>query len=203
MKKIAIIIILIFFGAANNFAQNSSALINRKAKIFLGYDLGEMALNKFQNFAGEAGVKFDNDHSIRFIYLNVKLTEEHLSSGFANAVDGDQVKGLWQGYDLVYDLPVFHFKGSKFIYAGLSAGYHKNFYEHTVLDESIDHQSATIGFDIGYREANIFKIKGLYFNFQIPFRYNFNALEETKLGTSTVNKSVFGQTISFFIGYEF
>ena len=69
--------------------------------------------------------------------------------------------------------------------------------------ESLEHQTGTIGFDVGFRESNVFKVKGWYFNFQIPFRFNFNTLEETMLGEVTVNKSVFDQNISFFVGYEF
>ena len=203
MKKILIFLVLFMIGTKTNFAQEA-ATIDQKTKIFLGYDLGEMAFNRFQNFAGELGVKFNNNHSLRIVYLNIKLTEEHLSSDFASAVDGDHVEGHWQGIDVLYDLPIFQFKGGeKFIYAGLSAGYHDNFYQHEILDESVSHKTTTIGFDIGYRESNVLKIKGLYFNLQIPFRYNFNKLEETKLGDTTVNKSVFGQSISFFIGYEF
>ncbi len=193
-----------FFWSVNISAQESIESNPARPSIYAGYDLGEMAFNRFQNFAGELGLKLKNDHSIRFVYLNVKLTEEHLSSGFARAVDGDKVTGLWIGYELLYDLPVYRFKGKNtLIYAGLSMGYHKNYYQHTILEESLEHKTATIGFDIGFRERNIFKVKGLYINFQIPFRYYFNALEETKLGASTVNKNVFDQTISFFVGYEF
>lgn len=204
MKRITIISILLMFWAANSFAQDSTNSNEKKTSFFAGYDLGEMALNKFQNFAGEIGLKFKNDHTLRFVYLNIKLTEEHLSSNFAGAVDGNNVTGLWNGYELLYDIPIYHFKkGNGFVYGGLSVGYHKNAYQHTILDESVKHKTSTVGFDIGFRETNIFKVKGLYINFQIPFRYSFNELEETKLGSATVNKIVFDQTISFFVGYEF
>jgi len=175
-----------------------------KPSIHIGYDLGEMAFNKFQNLAGEIGLKFKKDQMLRFVYLNVKLTEEHLSSGFAKAVEGDNVSGQWNGYELLYDLPIYRFKrANSFIYGGVSVGYHKNVYRHTILNTMVAHKSSTLGFDIGYRESNVFKIKGLYYNFQIPFRYNFKALEETQLGDTTINRSTFNQTISFFVGYEF
>ncbi len=200
MKNLAIIIFLILW-SASVFAQDST---NTKSNVFIAYDLGEMAFNRFQNFAGEVGYKFKNDHMIRFVYLNIKLTEEHLSSDFAMAVDGENVTGLWHGYELLYDIPIYRFKGGNgFVYGGLSAGYHENSYQHTILNESVEHNTGTIGFDIGYRESNVLKVKGLYLNFQIPIRYNFKTLEETMLGEATVNKSVFGQNISFFIGYEF
>ncbi len=203
-RKVVIFNLLFIFGIVNIFAQDSTNPDPTKPSIFIGYDLGEMAFNNFQNFAGEIGVKLKKDHMVRFVYLNVKLTEAHLSSSFAAAVDGENVSGLWNGYELLYDLPIYRFKnGRTLIYGGVSAGYHKNSYQHTILAESIENKTATIGFDIGFRETNIFKINGLYINFQIPFRYKFNALEETKLGDATVNKSVFEQTISFFVGYEF
>lgn len=178
---------------------------NRKTpSVYVGYDLGEMAFNGFQNFAGELGLKFRNDHTIRFVYMNVKLTEKHLSSNVAKAVDGENVTGLWHGYEVLYDLPLYRFKGGNgFIYGGVSGGYHENTYQHTILNEFVEHKSGTVGFDLGYRESNLFKVEGLYFNFQVPFRYYFTPLEEKALGESIVNKSVFGQTISFFVGYEF
>ncbi len=204
MKKISIITTLLLFCASISFAQDSEISENTKPNFFIGYDLGEMAFNRFQNFAGEVGVKFKNDHMLRFVYMNVKLTEGHLSSDFANAVDGENVTGLWKGYELLYDLPLYRFKKVKgFIYAGISVGYHENNYQHTMLPETVEHQSPTAGFDLGFRETDVLKIKGLYINFQVPVRFHFNKLEETKLGDSTVNATGFDQTISFFVGYQF
>jgi len=204
MKYLIISSLLLLVCSTNNFGQASSQNNDPKSNFYLGYDLGEMAFNKFQNFAGEVGFNLKNQHAIRFVYLNIKLTEDHLSSDFARAVDGDNVTGHWVGYELFYDVPLYRFKnGDTYIYGGLSAGYHKNSYEHTVLAESFDHQTGTVGLGVGFRDTNVFGIKGLYMNFQIPVRYNFNKLEETKLGNSTVNKVVVDQTISFFVGYEF
>lgn len=204
MKKITIFSILLMGWSAISFAQESSNINQSKSNFFIGYDLGEMAFNNFQNFAGEAGLKFKNDHSIRFVYLNVKLTEKHLSSSITGAVDGENVSGLWNGYELLYDIPLYRFKkGDGFVYGGVSAGYHKNAYQHTILAESLEHKTGTVGFDVGFRETNIFKVKGLYINFQIPFRYYFKTLEETKLGSSTITKVTLEQTVSFFVGYEF
>lgn len=204
MKKIITFTILFLLCLVNSFAQDAKDDNNTNTSFYIGYDFGEMAFNRFQNFAGEIGLRFKNDHTLRFVYLNVKLTEQHLSSNFANAVDGKNITGLWNGYELLYDLPIYRFKnGRTLIYGGLSAGYHNNTYQHTILDESLEHKSGTVGFDVGFRETNVFKIKGLYINFQIPFRYNFKTLEETQLGNSTINKSVLSQTISFFVGYEF
>lgn len=199
-----LIILLVISNTCLLQGQETSKANFAKSSFYLGYDLGEMAINRFQNFAGEVGFNFKNQHAIRLVYNNIKLTEDHLSSNFAGAVDGENVSGLWTGYELLYDVPLYRFKsGKSYFYGGVSAGYHKNSYQHTVLDESLTHKTGTAGIDIGYRETNVFKIKGLYFNFQIPIRYYFSKLEETKLGNSTVNKVIVEQTISFFVGYEF
>jgi hypothetical protein len=171
---------------------------NRCTKYFVAYDLGEMAFNKFQNFGGETGVQFKNKQILRFVYMNVKLTEEHLSSDFAKDVDGDHIRGLMKGYELFYDLPVI----DKFN-LGLSAGYYNDFYQHTISKESIENHSTTLGFAPGYRETDLLGVKGLYFNFVVPFRFYFNPLEKTKLGASTINRHFFTNNIWFFVGYQF
>ena len=202
MKKAVVFNLLSMFWLTSGFAQDAAT--EHRIKLYAGYDLGEMAFNKFQNFAGELGVKFKNDHTIRFTYMNVKLTEEHLSSGFAGAVDGDNVSGLWKGYDLIYDIPIYRFKkNTSLIYAGASAGYHNNTYQHTINGLSFNHKTNTVGFGFGYRETNVFNVKGLYANLRIPFRYYFKTLEETNLGGSTVKRVRLEQTLHFFIGYEF
>ncbi len=204
MKKTTLFSILALFFLTNSFAQDTNETSSSKLSFYIGYDLGEMALNRFQNFAGETGIRFKNDQTIRFVYLNIKLTEQHLSSNWITAVDGDHVKGHWHGFELLYDIPLFRFKKRhNFIYGGVSAGYHRNHYQHTLLPASLKHKTATVGIDLGYRETNLFNVKGLYFNFQIPIRYFFNRLEETKLDDTTVNKVIVEQTISFFVGYEF
>lgn len=204
MKKTIFLHLLLLLLAVSGLTQNTRTEMNTRSSIYVGYDLGEMAFNQFQNFAGEAGIQFENGHMLRFTLMNVKLTEQHLSSGFAGAVDGDDVSGLWNGYELLYDIPIYRFKRENtFIYGGVSAGHHKHLYQHSILAESISHKTSTVGFDIGYRETNVFKIRGLYINFQIPFRYYLTGLEETNLGDSTINKVALEQTISFFIGYQF
>ena len=202
MKKVIIISSLLLFCVVNGFAQDT--ITNNKIKFYVGYDLGEMAFNKFQNFAGEAGLKFKNDHTIRFTYMNIKLAENHLSSGFASAVNGGNVTGHWKGYDLVYDIPIYRFKQKNMlVYGGASAGYHENTYQHTVSKESLNHKTNTVGLGIGFRNINLFKVKGLYANFHIPLRYYFNTLDKTNLDSSTVKKVKLEQTLHFFVGYEF
>lgn len=204
MKILKRILILLAFISSSCLNAQEVKKANQEIKFYAGYDLGEMAFNKFQNFAGEVGLKFKNSHTLRFTYMNVKLTEWHLSSGFAGAVDGENVTGHWRGYDLIYDIPVYRFKKSKMlIYGGVSLGHHKNTYQHSINEESFDHNTNTIGLDIGFRETNLFKIKGLYTNFYLPLRYYFNALEERSLGHSTIKKVKLEQILHFFIGYEF
>lgn len=204
MKEVIMITSLFMMCLSNGFAQDVVNSDNSKIKVYAGYDLGEMAFNKFQNFGGELGLGLKNEHIISFVYLNVKLTEEHLSSGFARAVDGDDISGHWIAYEGSYNIPIYHFKkDGQYIYAGLSAGYHKNSYQHEILDASVEHDSFTTGINLGFRESNIFKIRGLYFNLQIPIRYYFMKLDEVRLGESTVNEQTFEQTISFFVGYQF
>ncbi len=201
MKKIIIIVFLFMSLFINGFAQD--VLPENKVKIYAGYDLGEMVFNKFQNFSGEVGVKFKNGHAVRFAYMNVKLTEKHLSSGFAGAVDGGNVTGLWKGYDLIFDIPLYRFKkNDNVIYGGASVGYHDNTYQHVISEESFSHKTNTVGFGAGFKETNVFNIKGLYVNLYIPFRYYFDTLEEARLGNSIVKKAKLEQTLHFFIGYE-
>jgi len=204
MKKLIITCVQLFILSTCALAQSEVEEPDDKLKIFVGYDLGQMAFNRFQNFAGEIGLKTKKDHMIRFAYQNVKLTEAHLSSSFASGVDGDNVTGLWHGYGLLYDIPVYRFKNGKGIaYGGVAATYHKNSFQHTILDESVEHETALVGFDIGFRENDIFKVKGLYINFSIPFLFNLNKIEKTKLGDTTINNNVLSQSIAFFVGYEF
>lgn len=185
--------------AISSNAQSVSLESDSNQKFFIAYDLGEMAFNKFRNFGGEAGVKFGNQHMLRFVYMNVKLTEGHLSSDFAQAVDGDNVEGLMKGYELFYDVPVY-----KTLYLGTGVGYYNDYYNHTILeDASVENTSPTLGIAISFRESNLFKVKGLYYNFSVPIRYYFNKLEETNLGDSIVNEHLIQNNIWFFIGYEF
>ena len=204
MRKVIAISFLFMFWLNNSFAQDETTDENQKIKFYAGYDLGEMAFNRFQNFAGELGLGLKNDHVLSFVYLNVKLTESHLTSGFARAVDGGNVTGHWTGYELSYNVPVVKLKKEgHLLYVGGSGGYHKNIYSHVVLSESVEHKTFTAGLNLGYREDNLFKVKGLYYNLQIPIRYYFTKLDETRLGESTVNEVIFEQTISFFVGYQF
>lgn len=174
------------------------SLGQERAKYFVAYEFGEMAFNRFRNFAGETGVKFKNNRMLRFVYMDVKLTEKHLSSGFANVVSGKNVEGHFKGYELFYDVPVF-----KGVHLGGSVGYYNDFYRHTLSGQSVSHTTPTLGFGVNYRETDLFKLKGMYFNLAVPFRFYLRPLEKTDLSGSTVNRHFFENNIWIFIGYEF
>ncbi|MFD2034275.1 hypothetical protein ACFSKL_05695 [Belliella marina] len=199
----AIIVALLMTKAFYAFSQeNEQSTAGKrdldKTKVFIGYELGEMAFNNFQNFSGEVGLKFKNDNLLRFVYQNVNLSEKHLSSNFARTVEGKNIKGLMKSYEVYYDYHLL-----KNLYLGASVGYANDYYEHTILAESVENFSATVGFAPSYRETDLFKVKGLYFHLAVPFRYYFEPLEETQMGNSKVNRHLLVNNIWFFVGYQF
>lgn len=179
------------------YAQDNASNKDR-IKPFIAYELGEAAFNGFQSLSGEIGVRFTNNQMFRITHMNVNLTEAHLSSDFAGAVDGDDVEGKFFGFEAFYDFPVF-----KGLYISPSFGYYKNEYNHVILNENLQNKSATLGLGIGYRETNLFKVNGLYFMLSFPMRTPLNPIEETMLGSTTINNNRFDNNIWFFVGYEF
>lgn len=172
---------------------------NESSKVFIAYEIGEAIFNKFQSLSGEIGIRFKNQHLLRLTHVNLNLTEEHLSSGFAGAVDGDNVKGKQFGFEAFYDFPIFF----NSLYIGPSIGYYKNEYQHTILNERLENSSFSFGSSLSIRETNIFKLKGLYYSFSIPIRINLNPIEETNLGSAIIKNSTWDNSIWLFIGYEF
>ncbi|MBB6461856.1 hypothetical protein [Flammeovirga kamogawensis] len=212
--KLLLIVIIEFSCIRSNaqdlalHSQNSQRLIigsredsskSKNTKYFIAYDFGEAAFNKFKSLGSEIGVRFKNDHLLRLAYTNLHLSEEHLSSNFAKAVDGEKVKGKQVGYEVFYDFPVF----AKGLYVSPSMGYYTHEYQHTQLDEQLNNSSFTFGSAISYTETDLFKIKGLYYRFSIPLRFHLTPIEETQLGDTTINSNTFDNSICFFIGYEF
>ena len=170
----------------------------KASSFFVGYELGQMAFNDFQNFTGEVGYSFTDDSTIRFTFLNVALTESHLSSDFAGAIDGDDVEGLWQGGEFIYDYPFY----KKFMLSG-KVGYYDTEYSHRILDESVWRGSPTVGFALTYWEDNFLNIPNTYLRFSFSFRYYLNAIPETMLGDTRINDNSFELTPIFFVGYRF
>lgn len=166
---------------------------------FGAYETLEMAMNKFEHFAGEFGYRFNQKNQLRMTIMEVKLTERHLSSGWeAAAVDGNDVEGYFRGYEMHYDRFF-----SKHWYYSANLGYYNDEYNHTELDEDVKNQTVTIGGGIGYMRNNLFGINHFYMNFSIPIRYYFNHIDETKLGETTIRPHVVVNNMWLFLGYEF
>lgn len=166
---------------------------------FVGYELLEMSMNEFSNFAGEVGYRFDRKSAMRLTIMEVELTERHLSSDYeAYAVDGENVEGYLRGYELHYDRFF-----SKSWYYSLNIGYYNDTYEHINLNEKIENHTSTIGVGIGFRKDDLFgKDKG-YLNFNMPFRYYFNSIEETKMGDTIIREHSLVNNVWLFFGYDF
>lgn len=188
-------VIIILFTTATN-AQNLEY-----SKFFIGYETLEMAMNRFQNFAGEVGYRIDDKNQIRLMVGEVKLTERHLSSSWeAAAVDGKNVEGYLRIYELYYDR---YFGKQKTWYYSGSMGYVRDKYTHLISIKNIDNETATIGFSVGYRKENLFGIQHLYLNAAIPFRYYFNDIPETQWDETKILAHKFVNNIWLFIGYHF
>ena len=178
------------------FLSNPSA--GSTDSFFVGYEFGQMAFNEFKHVAGEIGYSFENRHAVRIALFDVALSERHLSSDEASAVEGDNVRGLWRGVDLYYDYPV-----TKNIIISPSIGHHDVEYTHTVLGTSVRQSSPSAGVAVSYLGDDVFGFEQLYWRFSLTFRYNFNEQEDTNLGDSIVKGDSFGFIPAIYIGYRF
>ena len=137
-------------------------------------------------------------YEIRFSVMEVDLTESHLSSSWqAYAVDGDHVEGYLRGYELHLDRFV---RGG--FYVGVNAGYYADTYEHTVLPDRIENETATVGLGLGYSRSNLFGVPHLHVDVSSPIRYYFNQIERTRLGDATVREHVVVNNLWLFVGYS-
>lgn len=184
-----------------SFAQEGSDIDTRTGKFFIGYETLEMAMNKFQNFAGEIGYRINPKNQVRLMIGEVNLTERHLSSDWeAVAIDGDNVEGYFRIYELSYDR--FFGKRKNWHYSG-SVAYVNDKYDHLISDNKINNHSPTIGVGIGFQKMDLFGIKHLYINAAMPFRFYFNDIPEQQWGDTTVREHKFVNNIWFFVGYNF
>lgn len=166
---------------------------------FAGYEFGEMAFNEFKHVAGEVGYKFDSKKALRISFFDVALSERHLSSSEARAVDGRDVEGSWRGIDVYYDFPV-----TDNIYISPSVGYHDTVYSHTILDQSVSNASSSAGFAVSYLGDNVLGFSQLYWRFSLTFTHRFNPQDKTILGNTVINEESFFETIPLiFVGYRF
>lgn len=158
-------------------------------------------MNRFQYFAGEVGFRLNPKNQFRLVIGEVKLTEAHLASSWqAAAVDGSGVDGYFRIYEFNYDR---FFGKRKVFYYGANAGYTNDRYNYLLGSDKINHHTATIGFHLGYQKMDLFKVKHLYINFALPFRYYFNSIPEQQWGNTKIMEHKFVNNIWFFIGYRF
>lgn len=201
MKKVilksAMISMLVGIICTNGLAQDSTVV----KKFFIGYELLEMSMNRFQYFAGEAGYRINTKNQVRLMIGEINLTERHLSSKYeAFAVDGDNVAGYFRIYELYID----HYFGKKKLwYFSSSAGFVNNKYEHLISDNKINHHSTSMGFALGFRKTNLFGVKHLYLNASVPVRYYLNPLPEQIWGDTKIREQKFVNNLWLFIGYNF
>lgn len=183
------------------FSQDQDSQDHDRSSFFIGYETLEMVMNKFQNFAGEIGYRFDNKNQIRLMIGEVKLTERHLASSWeAAAISGDNVEGYFRIYELYYDR---YFGKRKNFYYGGSAAFVQDKYDHLISDNYIDNKTMTLGFSAGYKKDNLFKIDNLYIHAAIPFRFYFNDIPEMQWGETKVLAHKFVNNIWIFVGYNF
>ncbi len=181
------LIVLVLFSSGGNASS-----------FFIGYEFGQMVFNDFRHFTGEVGYSRADNSAIRFTFLNVELSESHLSSDFAGAVSGNNVEGLWQGGELIYDYPLY----KRFMVSG-KLGYYDTEYSHRILDESVRRSSATLGMAFSYLGDEFVNIPMTYWRFSLSYRYYFNPIPETTLGNTIINDNSVEITPIFFIGYRF
>ncbi|MDE8602708.1 hypothetical protein M3I01_007190 [Marinomonas sp. RSW2] len=166
---------------------------------FVGYELVEMGLNEFDEFAGEVGYNFDSVNQVRLVRMDVNLKERHLKSDEASAVTGSGVTGSFEGWEISYDR--YLFDGNFFV--SLNAGEYEFDYYHKNLNEMSENKSITLGAGLGYTDSNFLDVEGLYLRFSYPIRFLVDKVDEKQLGSATVNELKTLDNVWFFLGYAF
>lgn len=170
-----------------------------QGSVFVGYEALEMSMNRFRNFAGEIGYRFETKYQVRLSIMEVDLTERHLASTWESAaVDGKGVKGYFRGYELHADR---FFYGNW--YVGANLGYYADTYEHVTLPVRVKNRTPTVGLGLGYSPARLLGVEHLYVDFASPFRYYFDQIRKTKLGDATIRPHIVVSNIWLFLGYRF
>ncbi len=180
--------LVIFFSSTQAIASS----------VFVGYEFGQMAFNGFNHVAGEVGVELESNASVRLTFLNVALSERHLSSSEASAVNGDNVEGLWRGAELHYDVPL-----TTHIFVSPSVGFYDSKYSHTVLDQTVRQKSTVAGVSLSYTNSGVFGFEELYWRFSFSYRHYFNPIGRTNLGDAVVRGDSAEFTPALFVGYRF
>jgi hypothetical protein len=183
---------LLLLGAAELVAQT------QETGLFVGYETLEMSMNNFANFAGEVGYRVSRKYQARLTVMEVNLTERHLASTWESAaVDGPNVEGYFRGYEAHVDR---FFKGDFYVSGAL--GFYRDQYRHRTTGRSIDNRTFTVGSGVGYTRSDLFGVRGLYVNVDMPVRYYFNGIDRTTWGETTILPHVVVQNIWLFAGIK-
>jgi len=172
--------------------------LHRARGAFAAYEITEMSMNRFRNFAGEVGYRFGPRYQLRFSVMEVNVTEHDLAGWWSASVDGKGVQGYFRAYEVHADR--FWKKGW---HAGLNAGYIANSFETVSLSDHLSNRTTTLGVGIGYAHANLFGVPHLYFEFSNPIRFYFDDIPETRLGMATVRPHKVVPNTWLFLGYRF
>ena len=164
--------------------------------LFVGYETLEMAMNRFKNFAGELGYRFNSRFQARLTIMEVSLTERHLSSRFeAAAIDGDGVTGYFRGYEA--HLQWYPWRR---LYLSGGIGYYHDMYDHKKSGEVLRNHTPTVGVGVGYTWNEPLGIPYLYADAAMPFRFYFNSIDETRLGGARVRTHLIVNNLWLFLG---
>ena len=181
------------------FILSCSTIKAPKPGVFVGYELVEMSLNEFDEFAGEVGYNFDSINQIRLIRMQVNLKERHLEGDEASAVTGSGVSGEFNGWELSYDR--YLFGGNYFL--SLNTGQYEFNYKHTDLPLKSENDSRSYGIGFGHTDNDLFGVQGLYLTFSYSLRMLVDKVDKKILGSATVNELKSLDNIWFFLGYKF
>lgn len=166
--------------------------------LVLAYEVTEMSVNRFRNFAGELRYRFGDRHQVRLSVMEVDVSERDLAGWWSASVRGEGVKGYFRAYELHADR---FFKGNWYVSA--NAGYIANKFERVTLDDRLQNRTPTAGVGVGYARSNLFGVKGLSINFTNPVRYYFHEIKETRLGSATVRAHKLVPNTWLFVGFKF
>jgi hypothetical protein len=171
---------------------------SREAGAFVAYEITEMSMNRFRNFAGEAGYRFGSKYRLRVSVMEVDVTERDLAGWWSASVEGKGVEGYLRAYEAHADRFL-----TKSWYVGGNVGYIANTFEHVTLPDRLTNRTMTAGIGVGYSRADLFGVKHLHFDISMPIRFYFNEIEETKLGAATVRAHKVVPNTWIFVGYGF
>ena len=168
--------------------------------LFIGIEPGELIRNDSKQFSGEVGYKFNDDLQLRLTLMNFKVSNSNFIGDYgSNVVTGGNVDWRSRGFELHID----NFFTRHWYYSFTAGRYHDSFSHNTLVNQQLDHRSNTIGVGIGYQYRNLFHVKNLYMNFDIPIRAYLDPIKETKLGSSTLQERTWSGNGWLFKGYQF